>query len=216
MNRNAQAKEHDPQRVSSIVGTALPLRGNDIDTDQIIPARFMKVVTFDGLGQYAFYDVRFDENGQENRHPFNETQYKGANILISNSNFGCGSSREHAPQALKRFGIEAVVAESLAEIFAGNCAAMGVPAIRMTRDQIEELQTTVEADPAIQIEIDLSLETLKVGSREYNFHISSSYRNALLSGSWDSTAVLLSQSEAIRRKGKSLPYMNDYLRSMHV
>ena len=208
MNRKAQAKEHDPQRVSSIVGTALPLRGNDIDTDQIIPARFMKVVTFDGLGQYAFYDVRFDENEQQNQHPFNEAQYKGAKILISNSNFGCGSSREHAPQALMRFGIEAVVAESLAEIFAGNCAAMGVPAVRMTRDQIEELQSTVEADPAIQIEIDLLSETLKAGAREYRFHISSSYRSALLNGSWDSTAVLLSQREAIQRKGKSLPYLN--------
>ena len=208
MNKKAHAKEHDAQRVSRIVGTALPLRGNDIDTDQIIPARFMKVVTFDGLGQYAFYDVRFDENEQQNQHPFNEAQYKGAKILISNSNFGCGSSREHAPQALMRFGIEAVVAESLAEIFAGNCAAMGVPAVRMTRDQIEELQSTVEADPAIQIEIDLLSETLKAGAREYHFHISSSYRSALLSGSWDSTAVLLSQREAIQRKGKSLPYLN--------
>jgi len=216
MNNEAQAKEHSAQRVIRIVGTALPLRGNDIDTDQIIPARFMKVVTFDGLGQFAFHDVRFDENGQKNRHPFNETRFKDANILISNSNFGCGSSREHAPQALMRFGIEAVVAESFAEIFAGNCAAMGVPAVRLTRDQIEELQSAVEADPAIQIEIDLSSETLKAGSREYNFHISSSYRNALLSGSWDSTAVLLSQSEAIRRKSKSLPYMNDYLRSTYV
>ncbi|MCF7915139.1 MAG: 3-isopropylmalate dehydratase small subunit [Spirochaetaceae bacterium] len=209
MKKRAHAKEHDTQRVSRIVGTALPLRGNDIDTDQIIPARFMKVVTFDGLGQYAFYDVRFDENGQENRHPFNEREYKGANILISNSNFGCGSSREHAPQALMRFGIEAVVAESLAEIFAGNCAAMGVPAVRMTRDQIEELQTAVEADPGLQIEIDLLSESLKAGAREYRFHISSSYRSALLNGSWDSTAVLLSQSEAIRRKGKSLPYLNE-------
>lgn len=216
VNRKAQENNHDSQMVNRIVGTALPLRGNDIDTDQIIPARFMKVVTFDGLGQYAFYDVRFDANGEENRHPFNDSRFKKGNILIANSNFGCGSSREHAPQALMRFGIEAVVAESLAEIFAGNCAAMGVPAVRLTRDQIEELQSAVEADPSMQLEIDLSSETLKAGLREYNFHISSSYRNALLSGSWDSTAVLLSRSEAIRRTGRSLPYMNGYLRSTYV
>src|SRR6056297_3815655 len=101
--------------VDYVSGSGVPIRGNDIDTDQIIPARFMKVVTFDGLGEYAFYDVRFDANGEENRHPFNETRFKGAKILISNSNFGCGSSREHAPQALMRLGIEAVVAESFAE-----------------------------------------------------------------------------------------------------
>ena len=208
-------EKQDALHITYIAGTAIPLRGNDIDTDQIIPARFMKVVSFDGLGDYAFNDVRFDENGKQKDHPFNDTRYSGANILITGSNFGCGSSREHAPQALMRYGIDAVIAESFAEIFAGNCTAMGVPAIRLSRDNIEELQAAVEADPSTRIEIDLPSETVKVGAgsggtREYRFHISPEYRQALLGGSWDSTSELLSRVDEVRRKAGELPYMNDF------
>ena len=202
------------KKITRVEGTAIPLRGNDIDTDQIIPARFMKVVTFDGLGEYAFNDVRFDEDGRQREHPFNDPRYGGANILITGSNFGCGSSREHAPQALMRYGIVAVIAESFAEIFAGNCAAMGVPAVRLSRDQIEELQASVEAEPSGRIEIDLSAERLKfsgsAGEKEYHFHISASYRSALIAGSWDSTAVLLAHRAEIRETAARLPYMQGF------
>jgi 3-isopropylmalate/(R)-2-methylmalate dehydratase small subunit len=198
------------REVKRVTGTAIPLRGNDIDTDQIIPARFMKVVTFDGLGEYAFYDVRYDEYGKERPHPFNDSRYGGARILITNSNFGCGSSREHAPQALMRFGIEAVVAESFAEIFTGNCTAMGVPAVRLTRDDIEELQAVVEAEPSTRIEIDLPSETLTADGREYRVHIPESCRNALTAGSWDSTSVLLSNEQKIRETAAALPYASGF------
>ncbi len=167
----------------------------------------MKVVSFDGLGEYVFYDARYDEHGKEDAHPFNETRYERACILITNSNFGCGSSREHAPQALMRYGIEAVVAESFAEIFAGNCTAIGVPTVRLIRDAVEELQATVEADPSTRIELDLQSETLLAGDREYSFHIPESYRNALISGSWDSTSVLLSNEQKIRETAAGLPYI---------
>jgi len=203
--------EHESKRIIRVEGRAVPVRGNDIDTDRIIPARFMKVVTFDGLGEYAFNDVRYDEEGNKKDHPFNDPVYAGARVLIAQRNFGCGSSREHAPQALMRYGINAVVAESYAEIFAGNCTAMGVPVISLSHDEIEELMARVEAEPTTVLVIDLESQVLTAGSLKYHFTLPQAYRNALIGGSWDSTSVLLAQREEIRSTAARLPYMEKFL-----
>ena len=151
--------------VDRVEGTAVPVRGNDIDTDQIIPARFMKVVTFDGLGEFAFFDQRFDDEDDEKDHPFNEAQHQGADVMVVNANFGCGSSREHAPQALVRWGIDAIIGESFAEIFAGNCLALGVPTVTADPGTIRALQNWVAEHPNGQVEIDVAAETVTYGDR---------------------------------------------------
>lgn len=198
--------------VTEVRGTALPIRGNEIDTDQIIPARFMKVVTFEGLGQYAFNDARYDADGNEKDHPFNDKRYKNASILLVNRNFGCGSSREHAPQALARSGIKAVVGESFAEIFAGNCTAMGVPAISLPHESIVELMDMVESEPRTEFVIDVRGNTLNAGGKEYTFDLPPAYQNALLGGTWDSTSVLLSHLDEIRATAENLPYTHGFSR----
>lgn len=195
------------QAISHVRGTAVPVAGNDIDTDQIIPARFMKVVTFDGLGEYAFNDLRFDEHGGLKPHPFNDERFRGASILVVNRNFGCGSSREHAPQALMRSGIKAVVGESFAEIFAGNCTAMGVPAITLPHEQILAIQEQVETDPTTEISIDLPSSTLSVAGTASSFDMPAAYRSALIAGSWDSTSVLLSHLDDINARAENIPYI---------
>ncbi len=196
--------------VKTLTGTAIPVRGNDIDTDQIIPARYMKVVTFEGLGQYAFRDVRFAEDGSPKPHPFNEEKYHGASILLVNRNFGCGSSREHAPQALNKAGINAVVGESFAEIFAGNCTAMGIPAIVLSSEDTLQIMDAVEADPTIEITIDLPTTTLTAGSHRYSFTLPPAYLNSLIAGTWDSTSVLLDNLNQIHETAGRLPYVNGF------
>lgn len=198
------------EAVKQITGSAVPVQGNDIDTDQIIPARFMKVVTFEGLGEYAFYDLRFDPSGAAKPHPFSDDRYRGASVLLVNSNFGCGSSREHAPQALMRWGIKVVIGESFAEIFAGNCTAMGVPAVTVAPEVVRELVATVEADPTTQITVDLPRSRIGVGDTSYDFQMPPAYRSALIAGSWDSTSVLLSNLEGIDATVKRLPYLNRF------
>ncbi len=196
--------------VRQIVGRGVPVRGNDIDTDQIIPARYMKVVTFEGLGQYAFHDVRFNEDGSEKPHPFNDEQYNGASILLVNRNFGCGSSREHAPQALQKAGINAVVGESFAEIFAGNCNAMGVPAVTVSAEDILPIMAAVEQNPQTEIKIDLPSTTITVADESYKFTLPPAYLNSLLAGTWDSTSVLLDNLEQIHQTAARLPYISGF------
>jgi 3-isopropylmalate/(R)-2-methylmalate dehydratase small subunit len=198
------------EAIRHIEGRGIVVRGNDIDTDQIIPARFMKVVTFDGLGEYAFYDVRFDGDGNKKKHPFNDDAYDGASIMFVNRNFGCGSSREHAPQALMRSGIKAVVGESFAEIFAGNCTAMGVPTITLQGSELSAIMTAIEADPSVTITVDLPSSTLTVGDSSYTFDMAPAYRSALIAGNWDSTSVLLSNIDIINERTKAIPYLNGY------
>ncbi|MCG8480624.1 MAG: 3-isopropylmalate dehydratase small subunit [Spirochaetales bacterium] len=198
------------QAIKRVDGTGIVVRGNDIDTDQIIPARYMKVVTFDGLGEYAFYDVRYDADGSKKEHPFNDTRYDGASILIVNRNFGCGSSREHAPQALMRSGIRIVIGESFAEIFAGNCTAMGVPTVILGTREVEAIMDTVEADPSTKISVDLPTSKISIGSAVYEFSMAPAYRSALIAGSWDSTSVLLSNVEAVEALGARIPYLNNF------
>lgn len=198
------------QSIKKIKGRAMVIRGNDIDTDQIIPARFMKVVTFDGLGEYAFYDLRYDEEGRQKPHPFNEERFRGASVLIVNRNFGCGSSREHAPQALMRAGIRAVIGESFAEIFGGNCTAMGVPTIVLGSADTSTLMGMIEKDPALPLEIDLPGSTVTGGGKTFSFEMHPAYRSALIAGNWDSTSVLLSNVENIEATARRIPYLTAF------
>ena len=210
--------------VEHVSGTGVPVRGNDIDTDQIIPARFMKVVTFDGLGEYAFFDQRFDENDdgvapEEQRdgdggavgvkdHPFNDERFQGASVLVVNDNFGCGSSREHAPQALARWGIDAVVGEGFAEIFAGNCLALGIPTVTADQDAVETLQDYVDEHPDADIQVDVATATVSYDDREIDATVDDAQRKALVDGEWDTTALLRSNADAVAETAASLPYVD--------
>jgi 3-isopropylmalate/(R)-2-methylmalate dehydratase small subunit len=195
--------------VTEVSGTGIPVRGNDIDTDQIIPARFMKVVTFDGLGEFAFFDQRFDDEDNEKDHPFNEPQFQDANVMVVNSNFGCGSSREHAPQALMRWGIDAIVGESFAEIFAGNCLALGIPTVTADQETVEAIQDWVDANPDGEIDVDVADETVTYGDTTVDVTVDDAQRKALVEGIWDTTALMKSNTEAIRKTAESLPYVKN-------
>ncbi len=195
--------------VNYVSGSGVPIRGNDIDTDQIIPARFMKVVTFDGLGQFSFFDLRFDEDDNQKDHPFNEERYQDANVMVVNANFGCGSSREHAPQALMRWGIDAIIGESFAEIFAGNCLALGIPTVTADSETIEALQDWVDENPDGDIEVDIEAETVTYGETSVDVTVDDAQRKALVDGVWDTTALMKSNEEAIRDTAERLPYVED-------
>ena len=191
--------------IKRIQGRGLVLPGNDIDTDQIIPARFLRAITFAGLGEQVFRDERFDENGTPRSHPFNDERYRGAEILIVNTNFGCGSSREHAPQALLRFGIKAIVGESFAEIFAGNCAGIGLVVATLARPVVVDLQARVQRDPSLPLVVDI--EHMQLGCREERFPLAmnEAARAALLSGTWDSLDQLRRNEAAIEQVHGRLP-----------
>lgn len=195
------------EKITSVSGRGVYLAGDDIDTDRIIPARFMKCVTFDGLGQYMFYDVRFYEDGSKKPHVLNDPRFEGASIVLSGENFGCGSSREHAPQAMYRYGVRAVVAESFAEIFFGNSTTLGMPCAQATGEQIAEMAALIEADPSTQITVDVEGSTVTVGDRSFAVTIRESAREALLGGRWDPIAELLEADDAIARTASHLPYL---------
>jgi 3-isopropylmalate/(R)-2-methylmalate dehydratase small subunit len=193
--------------VESVTGTGVPIRGNDVDTDQIIPARFMKVLTFEGLGEFAFFDQRFDDDDEPKDHPFNDERYSGASVLIVNANFGCGSSREHAPQALQRWGIDAVVGESFAEIFAGNCLALGIPTVTASPEAIGAMQAHVESNPATEIHVDVADETVTYADSAIDVSVDPAQRQSLVEGEWDTTALLRSNPEEVRATADALPYL---------
>jgi len=195
--------------VEYVAGTGVPVRGNDVDTDQIIPARFLKAVTFDGLGQFAFFDQRFTDDDEQKDHPFNEERFQDASVLVVNANFGCGSSREHAPQALQRWGIDAIVGESFAEIFAGNCLALGVPTVTADHETVVALQDWVEDNPDGEIAVDVAAETVTYGDRTVEATVDDGQREALVEGIWDTTALLGSNPAAVRETAASLPYVTD-------
>jgi 3-isopropylmalate/(R)-2-methylmalate dehydratase small subunit len=195
--------------VTRVTGTGVPVRGNDIDTDQIIPARFLKVVTFEGLGQFAFFDQRYDEDDEPTDHPLNQSRYEDATVMVVNSNFGCGSSREHAPQALQRWGIDAIVGESFAEIFAGNCLSLGIPTVTASAEQVEQLQNWVEANPGAEIAVDLEAETVTYGKTgAIDASVDEGQRKALVEGIWDTTALMRSNAEAVEATAADLPYVD--------
>lgn len=194
--------------ITQVSGTAVPIPGADIDTDRIIPARFMKCVTFDGLGEYAFYDVRFDpESGEKTDHPLNDERFNDASILVAGINFGCGSSREHAPQSLAKYGFSAIIAESFAEIFYGNSTTLGLPCVSSTRENIDILKAACAADPTLEVLIDLDAMTVTAGDLSFAVDMPASARQALLAGKYDPIKELLDNKDKIEATAASLSYV---------
>ena len=196
--------------IRRVTGTALPLRGDDIDTDRIIPARFLVSITFDGLGAHAFEDDRRSMKARGGTHPFDDARFSGARILLVNRNFGCGSSREHAPQALHRGGIKAVVGESFSEIFFGNSVAIGLPCVTLLRETVQELQGLVEAAPKSALSVDLDEKTLVVEGKTLAISIPEHARGAFLSGHWDGTSMLLDRFGEVETLAGRLPYVTGF------
>jgi len=193
--------------IATVRGRALVLRGDDIDTDRIIPARFLKCVSFDALGAQAFADDRQELAG---RHPFDQSVHAGASILVVNDNFGCGSSREHAPQALMRWGIRALVGVSFAEIFYGNCLALGIPCATASSQQISVLQDAVDADPALNWQLDLSGLTFSTGAVSEPIQVAAGALDMLRSGQWDATRQLVARDAELTRTMENLPYLQGF------
>lgn len=190
--------------VRTIAGGGIPLVGNDIDTDRIIPARFLRCVTFDGLGAQVFADDRKQLNGQ---HPFDLPQYQGAKVLVVNGNFGCGSSREHAPQAIAKWGISAIVGESFAEIFFGNCVAIGIPCVTAEPSVTSQLQALLAENPQRQVTVDLDQMQVRCGEFTGAISMPEGARQMLTCGTWDACGQLVAQAEQIRATAANLPYV---------
>ncbi len=195
------------EKISHVTGRGVYVPGNDIDTDRIIPARFMKCVTFDGLGEFLFYDVRKNADGTDRPHPLNDPRFKGATVLLSGANFGCGSSREHAPQAIQKYGFKAVVAENFAEIFFGNCATLGIPCATASRTDIAKIAAALEANPATEIVVDVANQQIRFGGQAVPATVRADARDALVNGRWDAIAELLDGAPAVKAKAVSLPYL---------
>ncbi len=195
--------------VITVSGRAVFIPGADIDTDRIIPARFMKCVTFDGLGEFAFYDVRFNPTtGEKTDHPLNDSRFDDASILIAGVNFGCGSSREHAPQSLAKYGFKAVIAESFAEIFFGNSTTLAMPCVVATAEDIVTLKNAVEADPTVEVSIDLdAMRVRSSAGQDFPVVMPDSARDALISGRWDPIQELLDNEKAIENRATQLGYV---------
>ena len=210
---SAQAPVPSPQpparaaaAVTNIAGRGLPLRGDDIDTDRIMPARFLKAISFEGLEGHLFEDDRRADAS----HPFNDPKYAGASILIVNSNFGCGSSREHAPQGLARAGFGAIVGRSFSEIFQGNAAMLGVPCFVAAPADIDRLQSLIEAKPESTIEVDVATGRITAGSMVVEASLPAALRDGFLSGQWNPTAMLLDRFEDVRAVAARLPYIRGF------
>jgi 3-isopropylmalate/(R)-2-methylmalate dehydratase small subunit len=194
------------EQITQVTGRAVYVPGDDIDTDRIIPARYMKCVTFDGLAEFAFYDERKNADGSEKPHPLNDPRFLGARILLTGSNFGCGSSREHAPQALYRFGFRAIVAESFAEIFFGNSTTLGMPCVVMARQDVRALAGLVEEDPALLVTLDLMENKVTAADMDFRGALPDHAREALVRGKWDAIADLLENIPDVQRIAGTLPY----------
>lgn len=195
--------------VLNVTGRAVFIPGADIDTDRIIPARFMKCVTFDGLGEFAFYDVRFNsETGEKTDHPLNDPRFAGASILVAGVNFGCGSSREHAPQSLRKYGFNGVIAESFAEIFFGNSTTLAMPCVIATAADVVKLRDAIQADPSTEVTIDVvNLKVTTSGGLDFPVTMTDSAREALVSGRWDPIQELLDNETAIDARARELHYV---------
>jgi 3-isopropylmalate/(R)-2-methylmalate dehydratase small subunit len=189
-----------------ITGRGIPLPGNDIDTDRVIPARFLKAVTFEGLGEHAFEDAR----KQDPEHPFNQKVYEGASVLVVGLNFGCGSSREHAPESLKRWGIKAIVGGSFAEIFFGNCTTLGIPCLTAAMDDVLWLQRAIGRDPGQPVVVDVKGRVVRFGDRTIPLGMPDGPHHQLVSGTWNATTVLLEAGSEIEATAGRLPYIAGY------
>jgi len=197
-------------KISRITGRALVLHGADLDTDRIIPARFLKAVTFDGLEAHVFEDDRRALAARGARHAFDDPARRDAAVLLAGANFGCGSSREHAPQALARWGIRAIIAESFAEIFTGNALMIGLPCVTVARVDLDRLVRAAEAEPGLEFVVDLSSNLVQAGALTATASLPDSARAALLSGDWDSTGLLLERYEDVERTAARLPYLTGF------
>ena len=192
--------------ITAVTGRALPLRGNELDTDRIMPARFLKAVTFDGLEQHVFEDDRKDNPN----HPFNNAKYQGASILVVNENFGCGSSREHAPQGLLRWGIKAIVGEGYSEIFRGNSAVLGVPCFVADKASIEALQALIEKAPDTVVDARVDTGVITAGTLKVQAALPAGVRDAFLTDKWNPTSMLLADYDQVRTTASSLPYVSGF------
>jgi 3-isopropylmalate/(R)-2-methylmalate dehydratase small subunit len=197
-------------RITNVAGRALPLRGDDIDTDRIMPARFLRGVSFDGLEAHVFEDDRKKGVHPYNRHPFDVGQFQGASILVVNSNFGCGSSREHAPQGLHRWGINAIVGESFAEIFFGNSLMIGMPCVTASRDDVQALMDAVDKNPKADVRIDLVAGTCETEGFRCTVALPPRVREAFITGAWDTTGMLLEDFDDVQATAGRLPYVGGF------
>lgn len=200
----------NPAIIRKVEGRGVPVKGNDIDTDRIIPARYLRCVTFEGLGEEVFKDERYNDDGSKKEHAFNDAKYDSAAILVVNRNFGCGSSREHAPQALMRFGIKAIVGESFGEIFAGNCTSLGIPVLTADESVITDIQGMVERQPDLELSLDVDGETLSVSGSQIQLAMNASAKTALLKGTWNTLDELLLNNEQIDQVYNRLPYVSQF------
>lgn len=195
------------EKITKVSGRGVAVTGDEIDTDRIIPARFMKCVTFDSMGEYLFYDVRKNEDGSDKNHPLNEERFQGASILLSGANFGCGSSREHAPQAIYRYGFRGIIAESYAEIFFGNCTTLGIPCFIATKEDIAKISAAVDADPSLEIELDVESEKIVFGDQSVTAVIRETAKKALTAGKWDMIGELKEAAADVAAIAAKLPYL---------
>ena len=195
------------EKITEVKGQGVYVPGDEIDTDRIIPARFMKCVTFDSMGEYLFYDVRKNEDGSDKKHPLNDARFKDAKILLSGVNFGCGSSREHAPQAIYRYGFRGIVAESFAEIFFGNCTTLGIPCFIATKSDIKAIAAAIEADPSVEITLDVVNERIRFGDQSVTAVVRDTAQKALVAGTWDMIGELRETSDEVAKVVSKLPYM---------
>ena len=194
------------QNITQVFGSGVPLLLDDIDTDRIIPARFLRCVTFDGLGEHAFEDDRL----QDKAHPFDDARYKSGSVLVGGRNFGCGSSREHAPQALMRWGIKAIIAESFAEIIFGNCTTLGIPCVSASRADLDRLAKAITLNPPMIVTVDLIAKQVQAGDFSFPIEILESARSSLTTGNWDFLGQLLEGEAAVKQTAGKLPYMSGF------